>query len=574
MTKLRISDDLELPLDAVTQKLAWLGRTGSGKSYGATKLAELILTAGAQVLALDPVGIWYGLRLGHGFDIPVFGGLHGDMPLEPTAGAIVADAVIDHELSAVLDVSGMLSSEQARFAGDFATRFFERKKRLPSAVHLFVEECQEFVPQNAQPGEQRMLHAFERLIKLGRNFGIGVSLISQRPQEVNKKALNQTECLFAFQMTGPQERKAIEGWVSDKGLDADIGALLPKLAVGQPHVWSPQWLKISKTIRIAKKQSLDASSTPKVGEARASRDVKLGPIDLARLRNDMAATIEKAKAEDPKVLRARIVELERALKAKAPSAPAAKIQRVEVPCIPEKQLTKLGQLLDKATKERDQLEAVLQLAKVITADINTTTMRRLAPSRPALPPAKTQVLGNQHEPRVMGRVAPERQGKSGAQLNGSADASVGNSGLRRMLIALAQRPQGLTNKQLGVRAGVSSRSGTFSTYLSKARSNGWVDGSGALRITPEGLTALGMYDPLPTGTDLLDHWTRELGGGASRMLQVLAETYPTELTNEQLGEKAGISHRSGTFSTYLSRLRTLELVEGRGALRASKEFFE
>lgn len=32
--------------------------------------------------------------------------------------------------------------------------------------------------------------------------------------------------------------------------------------------------------------------------------------------------------------------------------------------------------------------------------------------------------------------------------------------------------------------------------------------------------------------------------------------------------------RSGTFDTYLSRLRTLELVEGRGDLKASDELFD
>lgn len=41
--RLAIARDLALPLDAVTQKLAFLGRTGSGKTYAATKLAELML---------------------------------------------------------------------------------------------------------------------------------------------------------------------------------------------------------------------------------------------------------------------------------------------------------------------------------------------------------------------------------------------------------------------------------------------------------------------------------------------------------------------------------------------------
>jgi ATP-dependent Clp protease ATP-binding subunit ClpA len=45
---MKIAKDLDLPIDAVTQKFAFLGRTGSGKSYGATKLAELMLEAKAQ----------------------------------------------------------------------------------------------------------------------------------------------------------------------------------------------------------------------------------------------------------------------------------------------------------------------------------------------------------------------------------------------------------------------------------------------------------------------------------------------------------------------------------------------
>ncbi len=46
---------------------------------------------------------------------------------------------------------------------------------------LHVEEAQLLVPQRVMRGGERMLGAFESLVKLGRNFGIGVSLISQRP---------------------------------------------------------------------------------------------------------------------------------------------------------------------------------------------------------------------------------------------------------------------------------------------------------------------------------------------------------------------------------------------------------
>ena len=63
-----------------------------------------------------------------------------------------------------------------------------------------------------------------------------------------------------------------------------------------------------------------------------------------------------------------------------------------------------------------------------------------------------------------------------------------------------------------------------------------------------------------------------LGGGASRMLQALVDASPRPMSNAELGERAEISPASGTFSTYLSRLRSLELVTGRGGeLRASEE---
>jgi len=61
MKRIDFSPDLQLPLDAVTQTFAFLARRGAGKTYGAGKLAEGMLGAGAQVVVLDPIGNWYGL---------------------------------------------------------------------------------------------------------------------------------------------------------------------------------------------------------------------------------------------------------------------------------------------------------------------------------------------------------------------------------------------------------------------------------------------------------------------------------------------------------------------------------
>jgi hypothetical protein len=580
MNDLKISDNLTLPIAAVTQKLAFLGRTGSGKSYAATKLCELMLQAKAQVIALDPVGVWYGLRSGkHGFSVPVFGGLHGDVPLASHSGAMIADLIADRNLSAVLDLSQMVESEQAQFAYDFATHFFQRKKAKASAVHLFIEECQEFIPQNISGRNSeftaRMLNAFERLIKLGRNFGIGASLLSQRPQEVNKKALNQTECLFAFQMTGPQERKAIELWVSEKGAETSVVDMLPKLKVGEPLVWSPQWLGISKTVKIARKITDDVSSTPQHGSSPA-KTLKLSDVDIDALRASMTEAIEEARENDPKELRREILRLNADLGIAGQQV--AKLQQEN------KQLREKAEISVVTDADREMVERVIsQLDKFYLPKLETLRGRLEAHYTAAgegmmeLKQFASRAGSNLHKmhnsshPQAPAAARPAPKSRT-------ASAPVYGSmvwgGLRRMMIALAQRP-GLNAKQLGVRAGLSSSSGTFGTYLAKARSSGWIEGDrNSMQLTADGTAALGSYEPLPSGRALLLYWKNELGGGAARMLEVLANEFPKFIPKQDLGFAAGIVHTSGTFGTYLAKLRTLELVEGKSELRASPELFD
>jgi hypothetical protein len=114
--------------------------------------------------------------------------------------------------------------------------------------------------------------------------------------------------------------------------------------------------------------------------------------------------------------------------------------------------------------------------------------------------------------------------------------------------------------------------------MSRARQQGWIiDGGkgGRSKISDAGLKALGTYEPLPEGSGLYLYWLSELGeSGAARILRALYEAHPESLTPEQIGARANLNPRSGTFSTYMSRLRTLELIEsGRGWVRASEELF-
>lgn len=338
MSKLHLADNLSLPLDACTQTFAWIGRKGSGKTYGSGKLVEELLKASVQTVILDTVGNWYGLRIaadgkGKGFDVPVFGGLRQDLPLLSTAGEVVADVVMDSRRSVILDVSQFNFSERKRFAADFGTRLWQRKKgeAEPSPLHLVIEECQLIVPQFVQKDDTRMVHVYEEIIRLGRNYGIGASMLTQRPQSVNKEVLTQAECIMAFQINGVPERKALKEWLTYEGGDVNLVNELPSLPVGTCYLWSPQWLRKFQKVTIGKKSTLDASATPRAGHQLVRRDP--APLDVKDIAARMTSTIEKAKADDPKQLRAKIAELESKIRVGLKLAESKPIQETikEVP---------------------------------------------------------------------------------------------------------------------------------------------------------------------------------------------------------------------------------------------------
>jgi hypothetical protein len=563
MTTLHIADTLPLPTAAATEALGFLGRRGSGKTYAAQKLAEEFHRIGAQFVVLDPVGNWWALRLAadgksEGLPVPVFGGLHGDIPLEPTAGKLMADVVVDRSVSAVIDVSQFESdADKARFATDFAARFFYRKKAAPSAVHLFLEECQEFIPQNPQREETRMLHAFTRIGKLGRNFGIGISMLSQRPQEVNKKVLNLTELLFCFQLTGPQERKTIEGWIAEKGIDEDIAGELPKLKRGQPHAWSPAWLDVSKVVAILPKSTYDASSTPKVG-AKSVEPKPLAPIDLERIRADMAATIEKAKQDDPAFLRKRIAELERAAK-------TGTARTVEKPVIDQAAIDRAVASVRREF-ERQGAEIARVAQQLVSHAAKLQPFAEQIAERLAAVKVPTVIAAQSNGHRAPApKAAPARRVMTP---DDSVDLPIGE---RAILTAIAQHDEGVTRDQLSVLTGYKRSS--RDAYLQRLRTKGYLNDGATITATDEGIAALGSsFEPLPTGDALRDYWMQKLPEGERRLFEVVVAQYPSAVDRDTLSDVT--EYKRSSRDAYLQRLKSRRLITAdRGTVRASDTLF-
>lgn len=481
----------------------------------------------------------------------------------------MADLVVDKNLSCVIDVSQFEhDTHKTKFAADFGARLFFRKKSKPSAMHLFLEECEEFLPQDPERGEERMIHEFKRIWKLGRNFGIGGSLISQRPQEILKKALNLTECLFAFQTNGTHERKAIEAWISDKKLDQDIAADLPKLKRGQCHLWSPSWLCVTETILISEKWTFDASRTPKVGEA--PKSAKMSEINFSEIAVAMAATVEKEKANNPDELKKKIHTLESEVK-KWKLMPTPMAASKEVPALTDAERKRLTSLIE----SYDRMEAVCGRIETMAAEIKQSS----GVNRAEILFFKTMLAGKLKTPPLRPVSARESlpvpvKRRMVSPLNGNQQDL--GAAHRKFLTVLANRQDRPTRRnQLAVISGYSSKSSHVDNTISNLRVRGYIHGErDNLVITAEGLAALGSYDPLPSGEALIEHWVSEVGSAGGKMLRALVETYPNTMSRDELAEVTGFSVSSSHVDNTISGLRTRELVTGtRDALRASEEFF-
>jgi hypothetical protein len=547
--KLHIARDLDLSLDAVTKTFAIIAQRRKGKTYTANVIAEEMVKAKIPWVALDPTGAWWGLRSSAdgkqpGLPVYVFGGDHGDLPLERTAGKMIADLVVDHPAWYVLDFSHFESKEAERqLATDFAERFYRRKGTNKSPMHLFVDEADMFAPQRTPSGDQRMLGAFESIVRRGGIRGIGTTMITQRAAVLNKNVLEQIDVLIALRTVGPNDRKAIAGYVEAHGSIEQQHELIDSLAsleLGEAWVWEPG-ADLFDRIHVRARETYNSSATPNSSEPQPI--ATLAEVDLEKIRTQMQATIAKAKADDPKDLRQKIGELERQLRQR----PAETVERVVQKEVPLLQRGEVDQLKSAA-------ESVLEAASAILRAIGQYVPPKSTPTpRAERPEPRTPVF----------RKAPSETNITG--------------GAKRMLTVLASRyPMTFTKSQLAALSKMSPRSGTFGTYMSLLRSQNLIEQSGdQISLTDRGKDYAGDVSDVPQSNDeVIDMWRGNLTGGARRMFDVLVDNYPRSLSKYELGEATEMSSGSGTFGTYLSMLNRNGLIERNGdGIKANESLF-
>ena len=530
---LHIADGLDLPLEAVTQTFAILAKRGVGKTYLGLVLAEEMLKVGAQVIIGDPVGVTWGLRSSRngkadGLPIMVAGGTHGDIGLFTDSGALVAETLVAEKVSCILDLSLFRKGEQVRWMADFSEALY-RLNRSP--VHLILDEADAFAPQRPMRGQERMLGAVEDLVRRGRARGIGVTLITQRAAVLNKDVLTQIEVLVTLRTISPQDRAAIDEWVKVHGTQeqrSELMASLPSLPIGEAWFWSPGWLDLFQRVKVRQRETFDSSATPDFqGKVKPTIPTMLS-LDLERIKGILersTAPPNIRKVSEPKV--ERVIEL------------------VEVPVLSDDDRALLRQWLERfdagIRANADAAELIAARLLVDASRDNISQNRTKTSERPAFNPIEGTAF-----PRVKARI----------------------------LSALARH--GTTPKpKLAVLTGYAVSGGGFNNALSSLRTMGLIERGDPVVITESGHQAInaGGVEPLPAGWELVEWWCKELPKAERTILRYLANRYPDSLSKDDVGTGTGYAANGGGFNNALSRLRTLQLIEGRSELQAAEALF-
>lgn len=589
---LHVSDKLTFPPDAQTSSFVVLGGKGMGKTNFGSVFCEELAYSGLRFSYIDPMGVAYGLRhsadgKSPGVELLILGGTHGDIPIEPTGGAVVADLVVDESVSVLIDISrhpdGTMwaITDRIRFVRDYCRQLYKRNGEKRRPLMQFIDEAARFAPQTIRHGEGDLaacMGAVAVLVEEGRNVGVGVCLLTQRSARLNKDVAELADCMVAFRTVGPNSMSAVLDWLGEhveKPRLKELSVGLRALPRGTALVVSPGWLEFEGVVPMRARQTFDSSATPKPGEKAACTSGPGAKPDLDVYLARMRETVERAKENDPKALKAEVARLRVALQ-KAMKTTVTTVETKEVPVVPKELVERMVRVdgwffnfrdafdrlpsaVKRLTEEFEQMEALMKSEKftrlrpVPEVKVESGRWSSAAPSFPS--------------DRTRAKDAERR-------LSPAPDMDVTlSSGERKILTALAQYPAGRTRSQVAILTGYAVSGGGFCNYLSKLRTSGLIAGTDPVKVTTVGLTTLGDFDALPTGTALLKHWLDQLGKAEGSVLVILANNYPGALTKEQVAEATGYSADGGGFNNALSRLRTLELIEGRSELRAAEALF-
>jgi hypothetical protein len=341
-------------------------------------------------------------------------------------------------------------------------------------------------------------------------------------------------------------------------------------------------LKRTERFKFRLSRTFDSGATPKNLRGKSARKVaSLADVDIDGLKGRIAETLEVSKQEDPKALRTALKVTERELLK----------TREEL----EDLQRKVRQQKERPAVDLQELNALIE--KLATASTQTEeTLNRLWDVKAAVASGEPPVARAKPGPTTSAPKASSPQSKLAGfdpsskvplkkqhQLPTiSTEASKGLSACPRAMLAVlaARHPDSTTDAQLAILTGYSIKSSGFDNSLSTLRTRNLIEGPrSALSITLGGRQVAGKVETLPKGKALLEYWCAKLHKCERTLLMVIYDAGKMPgggcaVGKEYIAEHSGYSQTSSGFDNALSRLRTLELIDGYKEMKAADIFYD
>lgn len=566
-----ILGELSIPITQyASQGNAVLGIRDSGKSYSATYLAEQLYAAGVPFVAFDPSGVWKFLRVpgnGAGLPVVVAGGKDPDLPLTPQSAPEIVRAAMRANVSLVIDLYDIhLSKADWSRIVESCLRVLLYENGEHGLRHIFIEEGAEFAPQQITPDKAKVYAEVEKLARIGGNALLGYTLINQRAEQVNKAVLELCDCLFLHRQKGKNSLNSLAKWLdySQGGDTKKIIQGLPTLPSGECWVW-PANADHPAHVKMPQKNTFHPDRRALIANPTAANVKRVDASKfVTELKSSLEKFVEEQQANDPKALKARVVELERELRK-------------------PKELAVDAHALDQARQESysDGFSSGYDLAsghsknafEAAEAQFSARFLSALSENKPKQSPTGFTVHPQRERSPAMNNALRKLAEHASRAANVSSSKAVElPKGEAATLSACIQFPAGLRREQLSVLTAYKRSS--RDAYVQRLREKGFVQTNGDMIVaTDAGIAALPDAEPLPTGKDLQDYWLQRLPEGERKILEILIRKYPKIVARQDLDAATGYQRSSR--DAYLQRLRAKQLVEdvGRSEVSASDNLF-
>lgn len=539
--------NVQIDLDILLKtRLLIQANSGGGKSYAIRRIVEQGFGK-VQIIIIDPEGEFSTLR--EKFDF-VLVGKGGETPADTRSAALVAHKLLELHASAVCDLYEMKPSQRHEWVKLFLESLVDAPKNLWHPLLVIVDEAHVFCPEKGA-GESVASEAMISLATRGRKRQFCAIWATQRLSKVKKDASGE----MLNRLVGPTFEDV------DLKRAAELLSILPEdrrkfdeqMRIEEPGNFHAIGRAISKTrllVRIGEVQT-----THEMTEGKYTVEPPPAPEKIKALLPKLSELPQEAekKARNEMELRKEITDLKRQL-TERPTVQVPEIKEVEVSVLKNDEIQQLEQI---AKTIGDAGEQYISISRNLLTTLKSASVRHPQPVR--LPQ------------RVFSPVAPRAR-----SIATTSDEKLGKA-QRSILTVLAQYPQGRTDTQLALLSGYAVGGGGFNNGVSSLKTLGFLTGAKSnMQITQAGLDALGSFEPIPTGAELVEYWKRKLGKAERQAFEVLIASYPNDVDKDELSIAAGYTAGTGGINNAISRLCTLELATRTEArrLRAADALFE